>query len=133
MLIGELSSRSGLSRDTIRFYEKHKLISKGKQNAKFNNYKDYSDETLNRLLSIKKIKSFGFTLNEASDLLDMIDVNQATCNNVAHKIEDKIKLLDEKIKELIKIRTILISGVSNCSNACDPLKPEDNCPIIANN
>lgn len=133
MLIGELSTRSGLSRDTIRFYEKHRLIVKGKRKARFNNYKDYSEETLHRLLSIKKIKSFGFTLNEVSGLLDLMDVYQATCKNVAHKIEDKIKLLDEKIKELITIRTLLIDGVSNCSNACDPQKPEENCPIISHN
>lgn len=130
MLIGELSTRSGLSRDTIRFYEKQKLISKGDQKAKFNNYKDYSEETLHRLLSIRKIKNFGFTLNEVSDLLDMIDVNEATCNNVAHKIEDKIKMLDEKIRELISIRTMLLKGMKNCSGYCDPENPLDNCPII---
>ncbi len=130
MLIGELSNRCGLSRDTIRFYEKHGLIQKAKSKAKFNNYKDYSDDTLHRLLSIKKIKSFGFTLNEVSGLLDLIDVNQATCNNVEHKIKDKINLLDEKIRELISIRTMLINGVTNCSTACDPLKPDDNCPIL---
>jgi DNA-binding transcriptional MerR regulator len=131
MLIGELSTRSGLSRDTIRFYEKQKLISKGDQKAKFNNYKDYTEETLQRLLSIKRIKNFGFTLNEVSDLLDMIDVNEATCDNVESKIEDKIKLLDEKIRELIAIRNQLLEGVKNCSGSCDPERPEENCPIIS--
>lgn len=133
MLIGELSNRCGLSRDTIRFYEKHGLISIGKQKGRFNNYKDYSEETLHRLLSIKKIKNFGFTLKEVSDLLEMMDVNQATCDNVEDKIRDKIKLLDEKIKELIAIRTQLIDGVSNCKGVCDPERPDDNCPILTLN
>jgi len=132
MLIGELSIRSGLSRDTIRFYEKQGLISKGDQKARFNNYKNYTEETLQRLLSIKKIKNFGFTLTEVSDLLDMIDMDEATCKNVAHKIEDKVNLLDEKIKELISIRTILLNGMKNCSSDCDPFNPDSNCPILTN-
>ena len=131
MLIGELSKRCGLSRDTIRFYEKHGLIAVGHKERRFNNYKEYSEETLQRLQSIKLIKSFGFTLNEASDLLDLIDVNQATCNNVSEKIGEKVQLLDEKIKELINIRTLLLNGLKNCQGtSCNPLTPEDNCPII---
>lgn len=131
MLIGELSKRSGLSRDTIRFYEKHGLIAVGRKERRFNNYKEYSEATLQRLESVKLIKSFGFTLNEASDLLDMIDVNQATCNNVAGKINDKVKVLDEKIKELINIRTLLLNGLKDCKgSSCNPAAPDDNCPII---
>jgi DNA-binding transcriptional MerR regulator len=131
MLIGELSRRCSLSRDTIRFYEKHGLISVGRRERRFNNYKEYSEETLNRLMSIKLIKSFGFTLNEASELLDMIDVNQATCNNVSDKIEEKVRLLDGKIRELIHIRTMLLNGLEKCQgSSCNPSSPNDNCAII---
>ena len=131
MLIGELSNRCGLSRDTIRFYEKHGLIAVGRKERRFNNYKEYSEETLQRLQSVKLIKSFGFTLNEASDLLDLIDVNQATCNNVSEKISDKVQMLDEKIKELINIRTLLLNGLKNCQgSSCTPTTLEENCPII---
>ncbi|MFN8438468.1 MAG: MerR family transcriptional regulator [Cytophagales bacterium] len=131
MLIGELSERSGLSRDTIRFYEKQGLISVGKKERRFNNYKEYSEETLKRLLSVKLMKGFGFTLNEAVELLDMIDMNEATCKNVAHKIEVKVKLLDDKIRELVGIRNQLLNGLKSCQGvSCDPANPEDNCPII---
>jgi len=34
-----------------------------------NNYKDYSDDILKKLLLIKRLKGFEFTLNETSDLL----------------------------------------------------------------
>ena len=62
MLIGELSKQSGLSRDTIRFYEKQRLIEVGLKERRFNIYKEYSQDTLQRLLHIKRIKGFGFTL-----------------------------------------------------------------------
>ncbi len=130
MLIGELSTKTGLSRDTIRFYEKQGLILVARNERRFNNYKEYSEETFQRLMSVKLIKSFGFTLNEAADLLDMIEMNEATCNNVADKIEKKVKLLDEKIKELRKIKMLLLNGMKNCRGVCNPSKPEKNCPIL---
>ncbi|MEO6131629.1 MAG: MerR family transcriptional regulator [Saprospiraceae bacterium] len=130
MLIGELSSKTGLSRDTIRFYEKQGLISVARRERRFNNYKEYSEETLQRLLSVKLIKSFGFTLNEASVLLDMIEMNEATCIKVSDKIEAKVRLIDEKIKELLEIKTLLVNGMKNCQGDCSPSKSEENCPIL---
>ena len=130
MLIGELAAKTKLSRDTIRFYEKHGLIQKGEQKGRFNNYKDYPEETLQRLLVIKKIKRFGFTLNEISSLLDLIDINQATCKNVAEKFNEKIKLLDDKIQELIAIKTTLIDGMMGCEGYNDPEKMEGNCGVL---
>lgn len=131
MLIGELSRRCGLSRDTIRFYEKHGLITVGKKERRYNNYKEYSEETLQRLRSIKLIKSLGFTLNEVSEVLDMIDVNEATCSNMSGKIEDKVKRIDEKIEELINVRTLMVNGLKSCQGpSCNPAAPDDNCPIV---
>jgi len=68
MLIGELSKRTGLSRDTIRFYEKQGLIKVGRRERRVNNYKEYSDGILRHLLLFNKIKSYGFTLNELPKL-----------------------------------------------------------------
>src|SRR5690606_4908144 len=131
MLIGELSKACGLSRDTIRFYEKHGLIVVGKKERRFNNYKEYSEETLKRLLSIKQFKSFGFTLNEVSELLNMLDMNEATCNNVSNKIDEKVLLINQKIKELKTVRKQLLNGKKNCQDETGILKtPDDNCPVF---
>jgi DNA-binding transcriptional MerR regulator len=130
MLIGELSARTGFSRDTIRFYEKQGLISLHRRQRRGNNYKEYSEEVLERLLAIKRIKGFGFTLNEVADLLDMIEVKQATCRNVSGLIDSKVNLLDKKIRELIQLRNQLLSGVQKCRDCCDLVAPEENCPIL---
>lgn len=131
MLIGELSKACGLSRDTIRFYEKHGLITVGKKERRFNNYKEYSEETLKRLLSIKQLKGFGFTLNEISELLDMLEVNIATCKNVSHKIDEKILLINQKIKALKTVRKQLSEGKQNCEDEKGNLKtPDETCPVF---
>ena len=130
MLIGQLVKETGLSKDTIRFYEKHGLIKLSRNERRANNYKEYSVEILQRLMTIMRLKDFGFTLNEVADMLDMIEVNEATCNNVSHKISEKVDLLDQKIKELIQIRSMLLAGAKKCAGYCNPAKAEENCPIL---
>jgi len=130
MLIGQLVKETGLSKDTIRFYEKHGLIKISHKERRDNNYKEYSTVVKEKLLTIKRLKNFGFTLNEVSDLLDMIDVNEASCKNVSHRISEKVRLLDEKIRELIAFRAILLSGISKCTDGCNPEQMDENCPIL---
>ncbi len=43
MLIGQLAQRTGFTRDTIRFYEKHGLIQMPHKARRENNYKEYPD------------------------------------------------------------------------------------------
>jgi DNA-binding transcriptional MerR regulator len=130
MLIGELAVKTGLSRDTIRFYEKHGLVKIGRKERRDNNYKEYPEGMVGRLLTIKRMKNFGFTLNEVADLLDMIEVNEATCENVSGLIEKKVELLDGRIREMIVLRNQLIAGVTKCKDCCTPALDE-NCPILA--
>jgi DNA-binding transcriptional MerR regulator len=124
------SDLDSLSRDTIRFYEKQGFISVGRKQRRDNNYKEYSPQMLDRLLTVKRMKAFGFTLNEAKELLVMIDGNQATCSNVSTLIEQKVAVLDERIMEMISLRNQMLSGVKKCINCCNPEKSEDNCPIL---
>jgi DNA-binding transcriptional MerR regulator len=129
MLIGELSRWTGFSRDTIRFYEKEGLIKVGRKQRRANNYKDYTEEILKRLLIIKKLKSFGFTLNETADFLSMVEENMATCNVVNEKVEVKVKIIDEKIQELENIKNKLLNGVASCLNGCAPTA-DRNCTLL---
>lgn len=129
MLIGELSAKTGLSRDTIRFYEKEGLIEAGKQENPYNNYKEYDSESIKRLETIRRIKGFGFTLNEVKDLLTMIDNKQASCKNVAVKVNEKAIMIEQKIKELQKLKKLIIHEVNTCPNCLSETKDQE-CPIF---
>jgi DNA-binding transcriptional MerR regulator len=120
MLIGELSKLTGFSRDTIRFYEKEGLIKIGKKQRKANNYKDYPDEIYRQLLTIKRLKAFGFTLNETADLLVLMEENMASCSAVSEKVEAKVRAVNEKIRELEAIKNMLQTGVAQCLNGAEP-------------
>ena len=129
MLIGELSKLTGFSRHAIRFYEKEGLFKLGRKNRHLNNYKDYPDAVLKKLLVIKKLKGFGFTLSESSDLLALIEENQASCSTVSQKVEDKIRVIDQKIEELQQIKNMLRNGVALCLNGCLP-STDGNCTML---
>ena len=130
MLIGELSAKTGLSRDTIRFYEKQGLIRVSRKQRRNNNYKEYPEEVLNRLLTVKRLKGLGFTLNETGDLLAMIEERLASCDNVEEKFGQKVALLDEKIMEMIALRDQLRESVRRCRSGSFVPSEGENCPLL---
>lgn len=130
MLIGQLSKLSGFSRHTIRFYEKQGMFTLGRKNRMVNNYKDYPEEVFRKLLTIKKLKGFRFTLDESSDLLALIEENQASCNTVVKKVDEKVKMIDEKIEELMRIKNMMLDGVAACTGSSGALG-EGNCAMLA--
>lgn len=95
MLIGELARQTGLSKDTIRFYEKMGLIAGRDRQAGSRLYKDYSPETVERLLMICQGKKLGFTLGEIKQLID-------EWGNGAIPKQDQIKLIERKIDEIVE-------------------------------
>ncbi len=130
MLIGQLSAKSGLSRDTIRYYEKQGLIPAGGRNNPYNNYRDYPQETLERLLVIKKLKGFGFTLKEIASFLEIMVQNAASCEHVSEKMSEKVELIDKKIRELEDMKKLITQSVASCPN---PKESKGNCPLITMN
>lgn len=127
MLIGELSKTTGLSRDTIRFYEKNGLIETGKNSRRNNNYKEYSDDVCKRLLLVKKIKSFGFTLREISELLAVIESNAPKCGDVLEMVDAKVSDIETKIRELTSFKLMLLAKVRECRNEC---RETENCSVF---
>lgn len=118
MLIGELSKKTGLSRDTIRFYEKNGLIEMGRDSRRNNNYKEYSDDVRKRLLLVKKIKNFGFTLREISELLAVIEGNAPKCGDVLGMVDAKVSDIETKIRELTGFKLMLLDKVKECRDEC---------------
>lgn len=120
MLIGELSRRSGLSRDTIRFYEKESLIGPRKAVRKGfapNNYKDYPESAVSDLLFIQRTKVLGFTLAEIRGMLAVRGQGQPS-KKWAAEAEAKLKDVDRKILELKAVRGLLAEALLRCSDRC---------------
>ena len=69
MQIGELARAAGVNIQTIRFYERERLLPSPPRTL--SGYRDYSQHHLDRILFIRRNHEIGFTLAEVRQLLDL--------------------------------------------------------------
>ncbi|WP_207866942.1 MerR family transcriptional regulator [Pseudomonas sp. 58(2021)] len=100
MKIGELETRSGASRHTLRYYEQIGLISSVRQ---VNNYRVYTTQTLQDLDFIQRAQSMGFSLGEIGEILDAQRNKLIDCAEGAQLIEKKMAEIKQKIANLQSI------------------------------
>jgi MerR family Zn(II)-responsive transcriptional regulator of zntA len=112
MLIGEFAKASGLTRDTIRFYEKIGLISASETRRGSNRYKYYDQALLERMELVGKAKLLGFTLPEIGKLIRDWEGNRLSASQKRVIITDKIGVIDERLRELRKVRQYLEEKLS---------------------
>ena len=93
MRIGLLAKRSGLSVDTIRYYEKKGLLDSDLIVRRYNNYRDYSEASLEQLMFIQQAKQLSFTLTEIQEWIQGIKSDRLT--NV-----EKCEIISQKLQEI---------------------------------
>lgn len=98
MQIGALCQSTGLSKDTIRFYEKIGLLGEIKRKA--NGYKDYSPSHVEQLTLLKHAKELGFTLNEIKELAGLFFAKDLPLTAMNDYLKKKEQEIDEKIAKL---------------------------------
>ena len=123
MLIGELSKKTGFSTDTIRFYEKNGLLGDDSFVRRKNKYKEYTDLILKRLLVIRDLKDFGFTLTEAREIISLYITDTNSCIKNLPRLRTRLALIENKITQLICLRDRLQiteeQCATNCKGCCD--------------
>lgn len=113
MTIGKLADALDINIETIRFYQREGLVEEPSKRS--NGYRYYGIEHMSRIMFIKRAKELGFTLNEIKEILQINIRKKATCHDVIPKVEEKIKEIDQKIKDLNKIK----SSLKNLRVACN--------------
>jgi MerR family transcriptional regulator, copper efflux regulator len=124
MLIGELSKETGVSKDTIRFYEKLGLITGSDRQAGTKIYKEYGSEALERLSMIDRGKGLGFTLSEIKQLIEWGGIAMSTPDKIK-AIEHKVEEIIEKQQKLDRIKTDLLKILNNLNQELSPDKQCD--------
>lgn len=123
--IGELAELTKLSADTLRYYEKIKLL-KADARSKAG-YRIYSQDSLRVVRFIQGAKALNFTLEEIRELLALNTSNQTTCAEILKQTERKIIEAEAKIVELQEIKKVLKKLVTQCPG--DDTSISD-CPIL---
>ena len=123
MRIGELAQAVGCHIETVRYYEKIGLIPVPAR--KPNGYRDYSDRHLKYLRLVRRARSLGFAQSEIFELVQLIDIKDDSCDKVYGMVNKQVTVLDEKLKEIIRIKAALMQ----LSAACEQDK-HNNCPAL---
>ncbi len=123
MTIGRLSRASEVSIDTIRYYERERLLPAAARTA--SGYRVYDQDSLRRLRFIRRAKQLGFNLEDIRNLLALTDVDGPSAE-VKQLTEQKLRLVEDRIKDLRRMQRAL----QTLSDSCDGHGPTHQCPII---
>ena len=125
--IGIVAARSGLTIDTIRFYEKQGLVAKPHRSA--GGFRLYGGSDLERLTFVSRAQALGFSLLEIRDLLLFHDEGREACPHVRDLLNHKLANVRQKIADLRKLETELEGAREQCDLATTKLC-NDTCPLI---
>lgn len=121
--IGELSRSSGVNIETIRYYERIKLLSPPSRTA--GGRRTYDSSDLRALVFIRRSRQLGFSLEEIRTLLRLGGPGKATCNEVREVATRHLEDIRSKLRDLKKLEEVLDATVSRCSGQSTP-----DCPVL---
>jgi DNA-binding transcriptional MerR regulator len=125
--IGQLASAAGVSADTVRYYERRKLIPCPRRTN--GGYRVYSDQDLGRLQFIKRAQSLGLSLEEIKALLPERRKGLSECRQVRHLLGSKLAELNARITEMRAFRKTLSRYLEECEESLAG-KRGDYCPVL---
>ncbi|BAO44538.1 MerR family transcriptional regulator [Thiolapillus brandeum] len=121
MRIGDAARQTGLSVDTLRYYEKIGLLKAARTAS---GARIYGSRELAVLHFIQRAKSMNFSLEEIASLLEMRADPRHARDEVRELTHRKLEDIHQQLQQLTRLRDELTLLVNLCRGA------EDGCPII---
>jgi len=111
--IGKVAEQTGLSIDTIRFYQKIGLV---KQPARTEGgFRLFTDSEIRHLLFIKKAQELGFSLTEIKQLSILNQKHDHACSQVRDLLKGKLRDVREKVTQLLRLEAELNKALRKCN------------------
>jgi MerR family mercuric resistance operon transcriptional regulator len=120
--IARLAQAAGVHVETIRYYQRLKLVPEPPRPA--GGIRRYSEADAERLRFIKHAQGMGFTLAETASLLTL--QARRSCHATRELAATKLRLVETRLRELRKLRRELAHLVAEC----DANTQDANCPVI---
>lgn len=124
LTIGQVARRSEVNVETVRYYERRRLIAEPPR--KDSGYRQYDPHAVQRIRFIRRAQELGFTLKEIGQLLDLADGDGSGCGDVLDFATRKIADVENKIRHLHNLKKVLTHLARQCSGK----GPLAKCPII---
>lgn len=100
--IGQLSQHTGVSAETIRYYERIGLLVLPQRAA--NGYRRYDDTDIERLKFIRRSRQLDFALDEIREILAFRERHEPPCTYVMNVMHERIEEIEERIQDLTHLR-----------------------------
>ena len=103
--IGQIAAQSGVSRDTLRHYERLGVVPKPARTTA--GYRQYSESTIGRIRFVQNALRFGFSLRQIGQFLRACDCGRAPCREVRDGAAQMASEMDRQIDEMIAARAAI--------------------------
>jgi len=123
LTIGQVAAKIGCNRETIRYYEKERLLPEPGRTE--GGHRLYSEELVKRLVFIRRARELGFSMDKVRQLLSIVDRKQVSCGHVKRLTVSHLQDVRAKIKDLRNMERTLSAIFEQCSGENIP-----DCPII---
>lgn len=107
MRIGELARRAEVSRDTIRFYERHGLIRSDIDPEASNSYRIYPEDTLLTLDVIRDAQAAGLSIADITLFIGQYMAQDSEAEDMQPFLDDKIAEVAARLAASQRFLTLL--------------------------
>jgi DNA-binding transcriptional MerR regulator len=128
--IGQVAQETGLSIDTIRFYEKQGLLKRSVRTE--GGFRLFGSSEIETLRFVRKAQELGFSLSEIRELLILRADHVPACSHVEELLEQKLAGAEQKIEELQNLEHSLKAALRKCKRGLKAAASghEDCCPVL---
>ena len=123
--IGEMAAHAGVSLDTLRYYERRRLLPRAARTE--GGFRLFPPETIERVRFIKQAQELGFSLDEIRELLTA--GGEAECRRVRDLLRVKLTELDERLKAMRQFRRTLTNHLEACERELKRHGARACCPV----
>ena len=121
--VGELSRLAGVNIETIRYYEKIKMLPAPARTK--GGHRVYGPKETRILVFIRRGRELGFTLDQIRALLNLAAPGKASCGEVRAIAARHLEDVRAKITDLEKLERLLAKTIKQCSGKAVP-----DCPVL---
>lgn len=125
--IGEVAARASVSVDTVRYYEKRRLLPRAPRTE--GGFRLFAPETVGRVQFIKQAQDIGLSLEEIGRLLTT-GGGADECQSMRDLLRAKLKEIDERVELMRKFRQTLARHLSACEKELLAHGEAASCPVV---
>lgn len=125
--IGEVAAHSGVSVDTVRYYERLKLLPRAARSS--GGFRIFPAETVERIRFVKQAQEMGFSLDEVKQLFSA-DGGANQCRAVRSLLMGKLFDLENKINQMRNFKKVLNRHLAECDTELKAHGDESACPVL---